>query len=98
MSEYSDNEIGWDWQEIFMMLLFRVTPKGFFLLKEEIDLPKHSVLIENREKDHLNLSFVTLEKAKAMQGPIATLTPKIPVKHLEGRWMKLATCFLWKYR
>jgi hypothetical protein len=88
-------ERSWDWAQIAVVLIWKLAPKGFVMLREDMArLPMDRVLLEDRRVDRIVLSFITLAEAKK-RGAAERGQHRATVSELQGRWQKIAVVALW---
>jgi len=91
-------EIGWDWPEIAIILMWRLAPKGVVITRRDLGrLPMDRVLLEDRRPAELHLRWITLAEAQSRTQPKNVLEEKASVSELQGRWQKLAVVLMWKF-
>lgn len=88
-------ELSWDWSLIAIVLIWKLAPKGFVMLREDMArLPMDRVLLEDRQPDRIALSFIPLKDAKRRAAPERG-EHRATVSELQGRWQKIAVVALW---
>jgi hypothetical protein len=90
-------ELAWGWPEIAVVMIWKIAPNGFVILKEDmISLPTDRVLREYRDSEKIVLSFIGVKHAKRLSA--AELGEhRATVSELQGRWQKIAVVAAWHF-
>lgn len=91
-------EVGWDYETLTRMAIWRYAPKGLVLGLEELGrLPMDRVPFEDRQSDEMRIEFISLEEAQGRRDIRAAFGERVGVSELQGRYTKLFYVILWRF-